>query len=216
MMTPSPTYIKKTAQMYKKDTWASQIKVPGEIGLEHYGVNSALRYNIDGSAYFDYMDRASYVLGGQSFPTFPTNGYRISFDMKFQATPAATLHAGIAFGKLSDDLFRQSVANASGGYHLAIRGSGTIDLLTHAPGVANGTIIASGTSGAAVPANTWMTFQVDVTPTQVIVRRTDITPGVTITANNTTYRGGYVHLTAGTVTDVNQKPYWRNFSVTPL
>lgn len=215
MMTPAIQYVRGTKQFHSADKWISQVAAPGCIGAVHYDPKYALRYDGTGAAYLDYMDRGSCVLGGMSIPTYPTNGYRIQFDMKFPVVPTGTLHSGIAFGKQSDDVYRASQTNTSGGYHLAIRANGTIDLLTHSTTSANGTIIATGTTTAPV-ANQWMTFQVDVTPTQVIVRRTDNGLTFNIAANNTAYRGGYVHLSLGTVTDPATKPYWRNFSVTAL
>lgn len=215
MMTPSPQYINETKQIISKDNFKSQVKAPGDIALENYDGKFALKYDGTGAAYFDYMDRASCLMGALSFPTFPTNGYRIQFDMKYDVVPASTLHAGIAFGKVADDFYRFSQTNTSGGYHVAIRGGGDIQIYSHNTSVPNGTLLAQGTTVAPV-AGQWMTFQADVTPTQVIFRRTDVTPGFQIASNDTTYRGGYFHLSGGSVTDPTQKPYWRNISVTAL
>lgn len=215
MMTPSPQYIIPTSQIISKDNWKSQTKAPGDIALEHYDGKFALKYDGTGAVYFDHMDRPSCLLGSLSLPAFPPNGYRIQFEMKYNVVPGATIHAGIAFGKLKDDLYRFSQTNTSGGYHMAVRGNGDIQLYSHNTTVPNGTLLAQGTSAAPV-AGQWMSFQVDVTPTQVIVRRTDVTPGFVITSNNTEYRGGYVHLSGGSVVDPLHKPYWRNFSVTAL
>lgn len=215
MMSPSVNYINAEDQILSKDNFKSQVKAPGDIALEHYIGTFALKYDGTGAAYFDYMDRASCLMGSLSFPTFPTNGYRIQFDMKYDVVPASTLHAGIAFGKVSDDLYRFSQTNTSGGYHVAIRGGGDIQIYSHNTSVPNGTLLAQGTSTAPV-AGQWMTFQADVTPTQVIFRRTDVDPGFQIATTDTTYRGGYFHLSGGSVTDPTQKPYFRNVSMTAL
>ncbi|WP_327294462.1 glycerophosphodiester phosphodiesterase [Streptomyces sp. NBC_01197] len=216
MMTPSIHYIKPVTQIIPRDNWKSQVKAPGDIGLENYDGKFALKYDGTGIAYFDFMDRASCLMGAVSIPTFPANGYRVSFDMKYDVVPASTLHAGIAFGKVADDKYRFSEINTSGGYHVAIRGGGDIQVYSHNTTVPNGTVLAQGTASKAPVAGQWMSFQVDLTPTQIILRRTDLTPVFQIASNDTTYRGGYVHLSGGSVVDPTQKPKWRNFSITAL
>jgi hypothetical protein len=57
-----------------------------------------------------------------------------------------------------------------------------------------------------------MTFQIDVTPTQVIVRRTDVGP-TAVTANNTSRRGGYFGLASGSS---SQAPQFRDITVAAL
>ncbi|MGW7100419.1 glycerophosphodiester phosphodiesterase family protein [Streptomyces sp. NPDC054838] len=216
MMCAQPQHVLRTTPVSPADDWITGVKAPGDMGTALYNNNRALQYDTsDGSVYFNTTGAAA-VIGSRSLTSFPAAGYRVSFDMKYEAVPAATEHAGIAFGKLSDDAYQFGTANASGGYHMALRGSGDLQLYAHTAGVTSGTQLGTTQATTAPVANTWMTFQVDVTPTQVIVRRTDVEPDVQVVSGNTDYRGGYVHLTAGSVSSLTNRPRWRNFRVDPL
>lgn len=217
MMTPSVLYMKhESSQILSRDKWVTRVKAPGDLALENYIDTYALKYDVDGWAYFDQMTRPAALIGSQSFPTFPANGYRITFDMKYDVVPAATLHAGIAFGKMSDDYYRFSESLSTGGYHIALRGNGDFQLYSHTPGSPNGTLLAQALLSGTPVAGQAMSFQVDVTPTQLVVTRTDVNPDVVLTSANALYRGGYIHLSGGSVTVAAQKPKFRNFVVTAL
>lgn len=202
-------------QIMPRDAWATSTKAPGEMGRTYYTGTRALKFGGDGTAYMDVTADAV-MTGSVSFATYPTNGYRITFDMMFEGVPTSTEHAGIAFGKPDDSTYQFGLANPAGGYHIAMRGSGAMQLYSHQPGVANGTQLGSTVNTAVPVAGQWMSFQVDLTPTQVKVTRTDVTPNLTITSTDTNYRGGYIHVSGGSVSDITKRPRWRNLIVTAL
>ncbi|MFE5093227.1 glycerophosphodiester phosphodiesterase [Streptomyces sp. NPDC056638] len=215
MMCSELIYVRRTGPSRTSDDFATQIKAPGDLGTVNYDAMYALKFDdVGGSAYINSMSNRSVLLGSISNPTPPAT-YTIRFDMMYEGVPAATEHAGIAFGKASDDIYRFSQVNATGGYHIAIRGNGDMQMYTHAAGVTSGTQIAA--TSAAVTAPTvggWMSFTVDVTPTTVTLTRTDLGTPVVISATNSTFRGGYVHLSTGSITSTSTKPHWRNVSIT--
>lgn len=214
MMAAQYKWLSTTTQILKKDNWATAVKAPGDMSrLQYEGVRN-MKYAGDGSVYFDVLSEAA-LIGSCSLPTFPTNGYRITFDMAFDGTVPTNEHAGIAFGKADDSMYQFAQANASGGYHMLLRGSGSLELYTHTAGSTSGTQIGIAASAAPVPGQ-YMKFQVDVTPTQVKVIRTDVTPNVTVTSTNTTYRGGYVHISEGSISNLANKPRWKNLTVNAL
>lgn len=199
------------------DRFATSIKAPGDIGLNPYDATFALKYDGDGGVRIDRTSTESVLLGSLC-PT-PADGYVLSFDMKFAgALPSSTLHAGIAFGKPDDSKYQFNASNASGGYHMVFRGNGDLQLYTHTAGVTSGTkigeVLISSQPADAVPvADQWMNFTVEVTASQVILTRTDTSVPVVITANNTAYRGGYIHLSNGSINSGGFLPHWRNVSV---
>ncbi|MFD7835624.1 glycerophosphodiester phosphodiesterase family protein [Streptomyces sp. NPDC059761] len=216
MMCAQPQYVLRSTPIGPATDWATGVKAPGDMGTALYNNNRALQFDpTDGSVYFNTTGAAA-LIGSRSLTSFPAAGYRVSFEMKYEAVPLATEHAGIAVGKVADDAYQFGTANASGGYHTLLRGNGDLQLFSHTAGVTSGTQL--GTTQPTTPpvANTWMTFEVDVTPTQVIVRRTDVEPDVQVVSGNTDYRGGYVHITAGSVSSLTNRPRWRNFRVDPL
>jgi hypothetical protein len=214
MMCAQYKWVTADYQLLKRDSWATRVKAPGDISrLQYEGVRN-MKYGADGDVYFDVLSESA-LIGSCSLPSYPTNGYRITFDMAFDGTVPTNEHAGIAFGKADDTLYQFSEMNASGGYHLLLRGSGSLQLYTHTAGVGPGTQLALAASAPPVPGQ-YMSFQVDVTPTEVRVTRTDVTPNVTVASTNTTYRGGYVHITEGSISSLANKPRWKNFTVNAL
>ena len=78
-----------------------------------------------------------------------------------------------------------------------------------------GTQIAATTGAQTAPtAGGWMSFTVAVTPTTITLTRTDLATPVAISATNNAYRGGYLHLSAGSISSTSTKPHWRNVSIT--
>lgn len=69
--------------------------------------------------------------------------------MKYKVPPGPTVHGGYYFGKASDDPYRFTTANTSGGYHVVMRASGDMQLYRHTVGVTTGTQIGSTIATAA-------------------------------------------------------------------
>lgn len=213
MMCSEIIYVRRTGPSRTSDDFATQIKAPGDLGTVNYDAPTALKFDDTGnSAFINALPNRSVVMGSLSNPT-PPSTYTIRFDMMYESTPAATEHAGVAFGKVSDDVYRFAQANATGGYHMAIRGSGDMQLYTHTAGVTAGTQIGSTAPTTAPTAGGWMSFTIQVTPTDVTLTRTDLATPVSVTAANTAYRGGYFHLSTGSISTTATKPHWRNVSV---
>lgn len=213
MMCSELIYVRRSAPSRVIDDFATQVKAPGDLGTINYDQASALKFDDTGaSAYINALPNRSVVMGSLSNPT-PPAAYTLKFDMMYEGVPGATEHAGVAFGKASDDTYRFSQANASGGYHMAIRGNGDMQLYTHAAGVTAGTQIGSTVSTTAPTAGGWMSFTIAMTATDITLTRTDLAVPVSINVANTAFRGGYFHLSTGSVASTANKPHWRNVSV---
>ncbi|WP_405927908.1 glycerophosphodiester phosphodiesterase [Streptomyces griseus] len=214
MMCAQIVYVRRTGASRTSDDWATQVRAPGDMGTINYDQATALKFDDTGdSVFINSLPNRSVVLGSLSNPT-PPGTYTINFSMMYEGVPGATEHAGIAFCKDSDDPYRFfQTSNASGGYHVALRGNGDMQIHAHTAGVASGTQL--GTVPTAAPtAGGWMTFTLQVSPTQLVLTRTDLETPVVLTVANTTHRGGYVHLSTGSVASTANKPHWRAFSIT--
>ncbi|MFD3740465.1 glycerophosphodiester phosphodiesterase [Streptomyces sp. NPDC058629] len=219
MMSSDPRYVSTSAPMRTASRWDLQIKEPGCTPTIDYDPDYAMVFAPTpdvGWVSVPAVPFQSVGLGTYCPIAAGAGGYRISFDMKFKVLPSSTLHGGIYFGKLSDDAYRFSQSNATGGYHLVMRANGQMQLNRHTAGVTSGTTLGSAVSTTAPVADTAMSFEVDVTPTTVEVRRTDGVGWTTGALADTTYRGGYFGLSNGSITDVATRPYWRNLVVTQL
>ncbi|MFD4933415.1 glycerophosphodiester phosphodiesterase [Streptomyces virginiae] len=218
MMCAQPKYVMRTGPLGAPGApvdWPTMVKAPGDMGSVVYSPPRALHFDEDGSGgvRIDTLGGAV-LIGSRSLSSYPASGYRIDFEMKYAAAPPALEHGGIAFGKAADDPYGFGTRNPSGGYHLAVRGNGEVQLLTHPAGDPAGTKIGFMTT-APPTAGTWMRFQIDLTPAQVTVRRLDGVPSEFSVAD-TSHRGGYVHLSNGSITSLTTQPHWRGLALPPL
>lgn len=212
MMTSSFSYVTRSTAMTKKLNAHLKILQPGNLTVGENSAAEALKFAGTDEVYFNVAPNRSAVMG--SMCPLPSTGYTIKFEMKWDSLPGATDHAGIVFGKVSDDEYQFGSPNKTGGYHLLVRGDGDFQLYTHTAGVATGTNLANiGNTLPAPVAGVWMTFEVNVTATHVICTRTDSTPDVVINQADTTYRGGYFHLVGGNTSDNTKTAHFRNVEV---
>lgn len=213
MMTSGYRYVTRSTPMLKKANFALKIAAPGNITVGNNDPAEALKFGAAADVYFDLTPNRSAVMGAMC--PIPASTYTIKFDMMWPTIPAASLHAGIAFGKLSDDVFTFGSANASGGYHLLCREDGDLQLYTHTAGVGAGTQIGAQNNGMPDPANpvagVWMSYNIVVTPTNITVNRTDVAKSFVVA--DTTYRGGYFHLVGGNTAVAASVAHFRNVEV---
>lgn len=184
---------------------------PGCMGVANYDPDYAIHFDEDGRAYCDKFPNQS-VMFGSSTPEDPSASWTIEFGMVWDTVPSSTVHGGIAFARTDDSKYQFSTANTVGGYHLAIRGNGTLQIYRHDPGVASGVKLAENTSVTQPEAGEEMTFVVTITPTTITFERTDVDDAA-ISTNDTTYRGEYQHLSNGSTTSSATKPYFTYLNV---
>ncbi|MCX4606858.1 glycerophosphodiester phosphodiesterase [Streptomyces anulatus] len=219
IMSSDPRYVSTVLPQRTFSRWDLGIKESGGTPTLDYDQSYALKYELGadvGWVSINALPNQSYGLGTYSPIVGSAAGYRIAFDMKYKVPPGSTVHGGYYFGKASDDPYRFTTANTSGGYHVVMRASGDMQLYRHTAGVTTGTQIGSTIATAAPVADTAMSFQIDVTPTTVELRRTDGTGWTTGPIADTTYRGGYHGLSNGSITDLTTRPFWRNLVITQL
>lgn len=216
MMTSDWQYVTGAGPAGSADQFLTSVKAIGNMGPSVYDPTYSLKYDNDGSGgvYINVVPNQAVLLGRLSPGVSPAGTYSIKFDMKFEGIPSdTTLHAGVAFCKPDDTKYGFSTANASGGYHTVIRANGTMQLFKHTAGVTSGTALGTAVTTPAAVANTYMQFQIDVSPTQIVLKRLDSGGPYTQTVADTSFRGGYIHLSVGSVNDLTKKPHFRNVSI---
>ncbi|MFI7890853.1 glycerophosphodiester phosphodiesterase [Streptomyces sp. CACIS-1.16CA] len=219
MMSSDPRYVSTSVPQRTFSRWGLAVKESGGTPTLDYDTAYALVFGEGADAGWvsiNALPNQSYGLGTYSPIQGSAAGYRIAFDMKYKVLPASTVHGGYYFGKASDDVYRFTTANATGGYHVVMRASGDMQLYRHTAGVTSGTQIGSTVATTTPIADTAMSFQIDVTPTTVELRRTDGTGWTTGPIADATYRGGYHGLSNGSITDLTTRPHWRNLVITQL
>ncbi|MGW0545369.1 glycerophosphodiester phosphodiesterase [Streptomyces griseoincarnatus] len=216
LMSSDPYYVSRNTPMRTADRWALGVKESGGLPPVDYEDAYALKFEDgadEGWVSLPVLPNQSYGLGTYS-PL--TGSYRIGFDMKYPILPASGTHGGYYFGKASDDVYRFTNPNASGGYHVVMRASGAMELYRHTAGITSGTRISDIINTATPVANTPMSFEIDVTPTTVELRRTDGAGWTTGPIADTEFRGGNHGLSNGSISDLTTRPYWRNFETSGL
>jgi glycerophosphoryl diester phosphodiesterase len=177
----------RTTDQFATNKWAA-----GDIPYD----NTRTFKLTDGTAALNQTASNPSVCMGSISPA--GNLFTIDFDMQFTLLPTTlTLQAGVAFSKDIDDRYQfQSATMESGGYHFIQRADGNMQLYRHVANSATSTSIAGPVAAAACVAGQWMHYQIEVTLTQVIVKRTD-GAGWILTATDNTHRGTYFHLSRG-------------------
>lgn len=192
-----------------------RISEPGTLGRLKENPNYALQYDETGRGFIPLaaLPNNAVLMGGRRASVAQAAGtYKISYAMTWDDVPGANIHSGIAFAKPDDRPYIFSAANTTGGYHVVFRSNGDLQLYRHDAGVTTG--VQLDTQATELPVNgAKMTFEVDVTPTDVTVTRTDVGP-YSATSADTTYRGQYWHLSAGSVSVDAEKPYFEDVDLT--
>ena len=219
-----------TYKMLTADNFATKVMMPGMVEVDPtIPATEASRANrikfdaSDGSVYFPSLSSAHTVcLGGLNEVPAPTS-YNVLWSMKWPVIPpVSTQVSGVAICRPDDSSYVFTASNNSvGGYHCVVRANGELVLNRHDPGTATSTAVANGTppttSGFQPPvADTYMSFRIEVRPTSLTFVRTDISPEFSITSSAAaaqTYRGPYMHLMTGNVTQTSSTPHWKSVSM---
>ena len=220
MMASQWNYLQKTLPVNTADQFLKQVKSPGEIGAAHSDPLFAMKWDAVASNNAVYCNKTggAAINLGSFCPVQPgAAGYKVAFDMYWPGLPTGTLHAGFYFSQVDDSKHTFGVANAQGCYRMELRpNSGAMQLYTVAPGATSGVQVGSDvTTSGALSATTWYSYEFEVNPTSVVLRRTDSTGWSGMFAN-TVYRGGYFGFHNGSLTDVTTLPRFRNIVVTAL
>jgi glycerophosphoryl diester phosphodiesterase len=217
MMCSQFLYLTRSTPVRTGDDFNTKIKAPGNIGSAKDDPTAALKFDTLNSAYCPTLAGNAVLLGTFCPVTVGTNGYKITWDMQFPVLPTGTLHAGLAFGCSNDSKHVwNSTSNTVSGYQVRIVATtGAMRLYNFVAGVATALQIGTDLTTAAMTAGAYASFECEVNPTSVVLRRTDST-GWTKTFTDTTYRGQYFHIQNGSLTDATTIPRYKNMQVVSL
>lgn len=219
LMSSDPVYVRGTTAQATASRWDLQVKESGGTPMADYTTDGALKFEDAPNLGWVSINKPKGTYGlGRYCPIVPgAGGYRISFDMKYDAfSTDLALHGGLYLGKAADDVYEFSVLNATAGYHWLIRQNGFMRFSRHVVGQTGGITIGADVQTDPPVAGQSMSFQIDITPTTVESRRLGNPLWTTGVVADTTNRGGYFGLSNGSITDVAVRPFWRNLLVTPL
>lgn len=217
MMCSQYLYVTRSSLIRTGDDFNTKIKAPGNIGSNKGDPTAALKYDTLNSVYNPVLSGNSVLMGSFAPVTVGTNGYKITWDMMFPVLPTGTLHAGITLACTDDSKHVwNSTVNTVGSYQVRIvPTTGAMRLYSVTAGVATATQIGSDLTTTAMTAGTYASFEAEVNPTSVVMRRTD-GAGWSSSIATTTYRGPYFHIQNGSLTDPTTIPRYKNMQVVSL
>lgn len=217
IMSSEYAYLTQAGPFRSTDAFARGIKQPGWLPSLKEDPDFMIKFDTPNSSiHLDALSGSAAHLGDMSNNTAvgASGGYRIAFQMKYVNLPASTIHGGLFFCAADDSKHQfNSTANTVNGYRFLLRGNGDMQTYTFTAGVAAGTQLDTVNIGALV-ADTWYAFEIDVLPTQLIVR--SITNPVTRVVADSTRRGKYFGIHNGSITVLNTIPHFKLMSVTPV
>lgn len=135
--------------------------------------------------------KSSYCIG--SMCPIPRSDYTINFDMAWpEKVPADYEHAGIAFGQENDASYVVREASTANGYHVVLRGSGSLELFSRQATLVSGKLV--GQVQTSQPrAGSWMRFRIQLSGSKITVERID-GAGWRFSVSDNTFRGRYFSL----------------------
>lgn len=217
IMSSEYEYLTQTGPFRTTDAFVRGIKQPGWLPSIKEDPAYMIKFDTPNSSiHLEALSGSAAHLGDMSNNSSvgASGGYRIAFQMKYVNLPAATIHGGLFFAAPDDTKHQfNSTSNVVNGYRFLLRGNGDMQLYTYTAGVAAGTQLDTVNIGA-IQADTWYSFQIDVLPTQIIVR--SLTLAATRTINDSTRRGLYWGIHNGSITVANTVPHFKGVSVTPI
>lgn len=219
-----------TMRTLPQDNFASKTMMPGMLETDptipttEAARAARLKFDpSDGSVYFPNItaNRAC-VVGALNDVPAPAS-YNVLWSMMWPVIPpVSTQVSGVVICKPDDQAYTfTSATNPTGGYHIFIRANGEMLINRHDPGTATTTSVANGTppteAGKQPPvAGTYMTFRIEVRAGSLTFVRTDVTPEYSITSSAgaaTTYRGPYMQIASGNITQTSSTPHFRAISM---
>lgn len=210
-------YLTQAGPFRSVDAFNRGIKQPGWLPSIKEDPDYMIKFDTPNSSiHLDALSGSAAHLGDMSNNTAvgASGGYRISFQMKYVNLPGATIHGGLFFCATDDSKHQfNSTSNTVNSYRFLLRGNGDMQIYAVTAGVAAGTQLDTVNIGTIV-ADTWYSFQIDVLPTQLIVR--SLTLAATRTVNDSTRRGKYFGIHNGSITVLNTIPHFKAMSVIPV
>ena len=194
MMASSYRYLATDTATAMHDRWQTGAIQSGEMTKTPATAVFAPQWSPDGTLTLAASGAQHYLALGQLAPiTHAQRSYRIEVQARWDALPSdPQAHLDLVFGH-SDDTYYEDGYGHSDGYAAVVRGDGSLAVLRHRTGSTESRPLASAGSTPPVPGQ-WLHLRLDVSPTRIKWRRLDSGSSAAVIAQDSAYRGGYVHI----------------------
>jgi len=179
----------------RTDDWAGKKVTAGQVSRRPDDPAAAPEWTGDDELTLaGVAGQEKFLMLGQFCPlVHAATTYEIRFAACWTSLPISpATNFTLAFGH-ADDTYYEHRYGKSTGYHAIMRPSGNVELYLHRAGRKDGTLLRSSVGPSAV-AGTWMTFSLVVNGDVITWTRTDVPEQPSVQVQDTTVRGGYVHI----------------------
>jgi hypothetical protein len=122
----------------------------------------------------------------------PGGPYQVDMEIRVDAMPEDdSSNVTLAFGH-ADDKYYEHRQGTSDGYHAMLRMDGTMELRVHRAGSESGSELGKNVPGPPPGVGKWIGLRLNVGAKDIAWTRTDT--GATVTAQNSEFRGDYMHI----------------------
>ncbi len=191
MMCSNYPYVTSARALSGHDHFSAGVRAAGDLPSVLAWSRQPLLIPGNSSVSFEQKEKSSYSMGSMCPVT--ESDYSINFHMAWaEKAPADFDHAGIAFGMENDAAYLVREASTVGGYHVVIRGSGSMELFSRQAGLVSGKLVRRVLTAPPV-AGEWLQFRIRVSARTLTVERID-SSGWRLSVDDTQFRGGYISL----------------------
>lgn len=190
MMCSNFPYVTRAVARYKSDQFATGLRPAGDLPSP-LALNRQPLIEPGPASVRTVEHKSSYCLG--SMCPIALSDYSLTFDMAWPSqVPADYEHAGVAFGQESDASYVVREVSTVNGYHLILRGSGSMELFSRQATLVSGKLLDKVQTDRPA-AGRWMHFRIQLSGSKITVSRID-GAGWRFSVSDGSFRGRYFSL----------------------
>lgn len=205
-ITSSFGYVSSKVPVANSDGWKYKVIMAGEITKDPTVRAYDLSWTGPDELSLTRVGGQHFVVMGNLCPVATaTSTYEIDVSVSLSDMPMSPDSAFVlAFAHLDDSYYDLGSARGNG-YDAVFRVDGGLQLLRHKDGITIGAVIGHAESEAP-KTGSWTNLRLHVTSTSITWSRLNdrggVVAGQIVTVNDTSYRGGYIHVGRSSVTGV--------------
>lgn len=184
-------YVASARHVGRNDLFATGLRAAGDLPMPITVERQPQIVAGSASIIMHRKEKVSYSMG--SLCPVTEENYSITFSLAWpERVPFDSDHLGLAFAQISDAPYLVREKSTIGGYHMVLRGNGSMELFVRPAGQVSGHQLGAVLTEKP-QAGRWMQFRVQLGPQNIRVERID-GGGWALSVDDATFRGGYFSL----------------------
>lgn len=191
VITANYAYTAGTLAPRTTDQWSEGRLGAGDLVKDPYSRYDGLTWPEPGTVELPNRDKPSVLMLGSLAPEGRSDPAVLEFDLALAGEPTTDSAITVAFGHEDDRYYEDGVAGGPG-YHARVLPAGGLQLGVHVEGGnGRGTPLVPDVPAEPMTPGEWIRYRIELRGEQVAFGPVD---GLTITATDGRFRGGYVHV----------------------